>query len=40
MEEIPDEQAGGLSLSSLISIESLVQKVDNVYHFLCIILLI
>ena len=37
MEEIPDEQVGGLSCgSSMISIESLVQKVNNVHHALCI----
>ena len=41
MEEIPDKQAGGLGRSSfMISIESLVQKVGNVHHLLCIILLI
>ena len=33
MEEIPDEQAGGLSRSSsMMSIESLVRKVSNVHH--------
>jgi len=38
MEEIPDEQAGGLShSSSMISIESLVRKVGNVHCSLCII---
>jgi hypothetical protein len=37
MEEIPDEQAGGLShSSSMMSIESLVQKVSNVHHSLCL----
>jgi hypothetical protein len=37
MEEISDEQAGGLShSSSMISIESLVRKVNNVHHALCI----
>ena len=37
MEEIPDEQAGGLSRSSsMMSIESLVWKVNNVHHALCI----
>ena len=41
MEEIPDEQVGGLNCSSsMISIKSLVQKVGNVHHLLCIILLI
>jgi hypothetical protein len=35
MEEIPDEQVGGLSRSSsMISIESLVRKVNNVHHAL------
>jgi hypothetical protein len=38
MEEIPDEQAGGLShSSSMMSIKSLVWKVSNVYHSLCLI---
>jgi hypothetical protein len=38
MEEIPDEQVGGLSRSSsMMSIESLVRKVSNVYHSLCLI---
>ena len=38
MEEIPDEQAGGLGpSSSMMSIESLVRKVGNVHHSLCII---
>jgi hypothetical protein len=33
MEEIPDEQAGGLGCSSsMMSIESLVRKVSNVHH--------
>src|SRR5882672_1180585 len=37
MEEIPDEQAGGLSRSSsMMSIESLIRKVNNVHHALCI----
>jgi len=37
MEEIHDEQAGGLSCSSsMMSIESLVWKVNNVHHALCI----
>ena len=38
MEEIPNEQVGGLSCSfSMMSIESLVQKVSNNYNSLCLI---
>ena len=38
MEEIPNEQVGGLShSSSMMSIKSLVWKVSNVYHSLCLI---
>ena len=38
MEEIPNEQSGGLShSSSMMSIKSLVWKVSNVYHSLCLI---
>src|SRR6202040_3104775 len=38
MEEIPDQQVGGLShSSSMMSIESLVRKVSNIYHSLCLI---
>jgi hypothetical protein len=37
MEEIPDEQVGGLGHSfSMMSIESLVQKVNNVHYPLSI----
>jgi hypothetical protein len=37
IEEIPDEQAGGLSASSsMISIESVVRKVRNIDHSLCL----
>ena len=37
MEEIPDEQAGGLSCSSsMMTIESLVRKVHNVHYPLSI----
>ena len=36
--EIPNEQAGGLNCSSsMMSIESLVWKVSNIYHSLCLI---
>src|SRR5882724_3858641 len=38
MEEIPNEQPGGLShSSSMMSIESLVQKLSKIYHSLCLI---
>ena len=38
MEKIPNEQVGGLShSSSMMSIESLVRKVSNIYHSLCLI---
>jgi hypothetical protein len=37
VEDIPDEQAGGLSASSsMISIGSLVRKVSNIDHLLCL----